>query len=217
MSMFDQEWFEERYRSAPALWSGQPNPQLVAEVAALPPGTALDAGSGEGADAIWLSERGWRVTGVDFSTTALTRAAEHAAAAGAEVAARIDWQQSDLTTWSPPEAAFDLVSAQYMHLPPEPRAALFGRLAAAVAPGGSLLIVGHDLSDHAAGAHRPDMPEMFFTAEEVAASLTPGKWEVLVTETRPRPAKVHEGQEITVHDAVLRARRVTEDQSTSWS
>jgi SAM-dependent methyltransferase len=208
MSMFDQEWFEERYRSAPALWSGQPNPQLVAEVADLPPGTALDAGSGEGADAIWLAERGWRVTGADFATTALARAAEHAAARGAEVAARIEWRQADLTTWAPLAQTFDLVSAQYMHLPPEPRAALFARLAAAVAPGGTLLIVGHDFSDHEAGAHRPDMPEMFFTADELAASLPPGEWEVLVTEARPRPAKVHEGQEITVHDAVLRARRL---------
>lgn len=207
MIMFDQEWFEERYRSAPALWSGQPNPQLVAEVGALPPGTALDVGSGEGADAIWLAERGWRVTGVDFATTALTRAAEHAAARGEEVAARIDWRHADLTQWTPPEASFDLVSAQYMHLPPEPRAALFARLAAGVAPGGTLLIVGHDLSDHAAGAHRPDMPEMFFTAQEIAASLPQGEWEVLVTEARPRPAKVHEGQEITVHDAVLMASR----------
>jgi hypothetical protein len=124
------------------------------------------------------------------------------------VATRIDWRHADLTVWSPPEAAFDLVSAQYMHLPPEPRATLFARLAAAVAPGGTLLIVGHDFSDVAAGAHRPPMPEMFFTAEELAASLPPGEWEVVVTEARPRPAKVHEGQEITVHDAVLLARRV---------
>ena len=207
MSMFDQEWFEERYRSAPALWSGQPNPQLVADVAELAPGTALDAGSGEGADAIWLAERGWTVTAVDFSTTALERAAAHAAQRGESVSARIDWRHADLTTWTPPEGSFDLVSAQYMHLPPEPRAALFARLAAAVAPRGTLLIVGHDLSDHAAGAHRPDMPEMFFPAREVAASLAPDDWEVLVTESRPRPAKVHEGEEITVHDSVLLARR----------
>jgi SAM-dependent methyltransferase len=208
MSMFDQAWFEERYRSAPALWSEQPNPQLVAEITDLRPGTALDVGCGEGADAIWLAERGWRVTGVDFSTTALERAAQHAAARGGEVAGRIDWRHADLLQWTPPEAAFDLVSAQYMHLPPEPRAALFTQLGAAVAPGGSLLIVGHDFSDHAAGAHRPDMPEMFFTAQDVAASLARGEWEVLVTEARPRPAKVHEGQKITVHDAVLHARRM---------
>ena len=208
MSMFDQEWFEERYRSAPALWSGQPNPQLVAEVAELPPGTALDAGSGEGADAIWLAERGWRVTAVDFSTTALERAAQQAAERGEQVAGLIDWRHADLTAWSPPEAGFDLVSAQYLHLPPEPRSALFARLAAAVAPGGTLLIVGHDFSDVAAGAHRPPMPEMFFTAEELALSLPSGEWQVLVTEARPRPAKVHEGEDITVSDAVLRGRRL---------
>jgi SAM-dependent methyltransferase len=206
MSMFDEAWFEERYRSAPALWSGQPNPQLVAEIADLPRGTALDAGSGEGADGIWLAERGWQVTAVDFAETALRRAAEQAQARGVDD--RIQWVRADLTVWTPPRAAFDLVSAQYMHLPPEPRHELFARLAAAVAPGGTLLIVGHDFSDVAAGAHRPPMPEMFFTAEEIAASLAPGEWEVLVTEARPRPAKVHEGEEITVRDAVLRARRL---------
>jgi SAM-dependent methyltransferase len=207
MSMFDQEWFEERYRSAPALWSGRANPQLVADVTDLPPGTALDVGCGEGADAIWLASRGWKVTGVDFSTVALERAAGYAAQAGAEVAARIDWRHADLTVWAPPLEAFDLVSAQYMHLPPEPRAALFARLSAAVAPGGTLLVVGHDFSDLAAGARRPDMPEMFFTAREVAGALDAEQWDVVVAATRPRPAKAHEGEHIEVRDAVLVARR----------
>ncbi|MFL6095829.1 MAG: SAM-dependent methyltransferase, partial [Blastococcus sp.] len=71
----------------------------------------------------------------------------------------------------------------------------------------TLLVVGHDFSDVAAGAHRPPAPERFFTAQEVAASLDADAWEVLVAEARPRPAAVHEGHDITVHDAVLRARR----------
>jgi SAM-dependent methyltransferase len=207
MSMFDEPAWEERYRSSDAVWSGRPNPQLVAEAADLAPGRALDVGCGEGADALWLAGRGWQVTAVDFARTALERGARHAAALGDDVAARVDWVHADLRTWTPPEASFDLVSAQYMHLPPDPRRALFARLAAAVAPGGTLLVVGHDISDLAAGAHRPDMPEMFFTADEVAGSLDAGRWEVDVAEARPRPGHVHEGQGITVHDAVLRARR----------
>jgi SAM-dependent methyltransferase len=203
--MFDEQSFEERYRATDALWSGRPNTQLVAEAADLPPGTALDVGCGEGADAIWLAERGWQVTAVDFARTALQRGRAQAETRGPEIADRIRWVHADVTAELPGDR-FDLVSAQYMHLPPEPRRRLFARLAAAVAPGGMLLVVGHDFSDIAAGAHRPPEPERFFTARQVAESLDDG-WDVLVAEARPRPAHVHEGEDITVHDAVLRARR----------
>jgi SAM-dependent methyltransferase len=203
----DEQSFEEMYRATDALWSGRPNAQLVSEAADLPPGTALDIGCGEGADAVWLAARGWRVTGVDFAATALERAAAGAVAAGEEVAARIEWVRADVTRWTPEPGSFDLVSAQYMHLPTEQRRALFARLADAVRPGGQLLLVGHDVSDIAAGAHRPEEPDRFFTADEAAAALDPATWEVLVAEARPRPAHRHEGEHITVHDAVLRARR----------
>ena len=202
----EHSW-EEQYRAHPELWSGRPNTQLVAEASDAPAGAALDIGCGEGADAIWLADRGWRVTAVDLAPTALERAAAHADAAGPAVSGRVRWIQADVMRWVP-DKEYDLVTTHYLHLAGEPRRALFARLAAAVAPGGTLLIVGHDFSDLAAGAHRPDMPEMFFTAEEVAASLAQREWEVLVTDARPRPAKVHEGEHIEVHDAVLVARRL---------
>jgi SAM-dependent methyltransferase len=203
--VFDEQSWEERYRGQTAVWSGRPNPQLVAEAADLPVGSALEAGSGEGADALWLASRGWQVMAVDFSTTALQRAAEHARAA--DVAERIQWKHADLTTWPPPEGQFDLVTAHYLQLPTEIRRPLYDRLAAAVAPGGTLLLVGHDTSDLGTTAHRPHVPDMFFTAEEVAAALGPDRWEVVVAEARPRSHADPEGREITVHDAVLRARR----------
>jgi thioredoxin reductase/SAM-dependent methyltransferase len=198
----EHDW-EEHYRSHPMLWSGEPNPPLVAQVMDLPPGAALDIGCGEGADAIWLAERGWRVSAVDLSPTALGRAAEHAATAGVDV----DWQRVDVTAWVPEEKAYDLVTSFFLHLAGEPRRRLFAQLAAAVAPGGTLLLVGHDVSDLESGASRPHSPDLFFTAEEVAASLDPGGWEVVVAEARPREAKAHEGPVTTVHDAVLVARR----------
>ncbi|MGI5148726.1 methyltransferase domain-containing protein [Plantactinospora sp. CA-294935] len=206
-TMFEQEGWEERYRARPAIWSGRPNPQLVAEAAGLAPGRALDVGSGEGADAIWLAERGWQVTGVDISTTALGRAAAHAEAAGAEVAGRIEWRHADLREQPPAEGRYDLVSAQFMHLPGETRREVFDRLAAAVAPGGTLLIVGHHPSDLRTSAHRMHFPDMMYTAEEVASGLDPAAWTVLAAETRTRPAVDPEGREITISDAVLVARR----------
>src|SRR6201999_233202 len=140
MPVFDRGFWEELYGSQTSLWTGRPNPQLVTEAADLRPGRALDAGCGEGGDALWLAASGWQVTAVDFSATALARGAKEAAAQGLDE--RISWQQADLTSWSP-EDQFDLVSAQFMHLPTPERTALFARLAAAVAPGGTLLIVGH--------------------------------------------------------------------------
>jgi SAM-dependent methyltransferase len=205
--MFDEQSWEERYRSRTAVWSSQPNPQLVAEAAGLAAGTALDVGSGEGADACWLAARGWQVTAVDFAATALQRAAAQAGTLGAEVAGRISWVHADLTSWVPAEGHFDLVSAQFMQLPATTRQALFTRLAAAVAPGGTLLIVGHHPSDTQTTVPRPPMPELFYTAEETAGSLDPGRWDVLVADARPRLATDPDGQEVTIHDAVLRARK----------
>jgi SAM-dependent methyltransferase len=140
---FSQDFWDDRYRSADELWSGQPNPQLVAQAASLMPGDALDVGCGEGADAIWLAQRGWTVTGVDISAVALERAAGHSAACGDEIARRIAWRQADLLSWDPGPERYDLVCAQFMYLPARELESLHRRLAAAVRPGGTLLIVLH--------------------------------------------------------------------------
>jgi SAM-dependent methyltransferase len=145
--MLTQEFWDARYHSAERIWSGNPNPHLVAQVADLAPGSALDVGSGEGADAIWLATRAWQVTGIDLSTVALERAAQLAAWAGQDIAERITWEQADVLSWDPAPRQFDLVSAQFMHLPRLAREALHLRLAAAVRPGGMLLIAGHHPSD----------------------------------------------------------------------
>jgi SAM-dependent methyltransferase len=197
-----REAWEARYRSrAEGIWSGQPNAVLVAEVADLAPGTALDVGCGEGADAMWLAERGWQVTGVDISQVALDRAAAQGAARGL----RVDWVQADLLAEPPTEAAFDLVTAHFMQLPTPERVALYDRLAAAVRPGGTLLLVGHHPLDMHTTIGRPHLPEMFFTAEELAVRLDPEVWQVQVVDARSRRATDPHGQQVTIRDAVLRA------------
>ncbi len=203
---YDASYWDERYRSAERVWSGNPNPQLVAEVAGRPPGLALDAGCGEGADAIWLAQRGWTVVGTDISVVALERAARHARDTDPEAAARIEWRQADLLAQPPTPASFDLVSAQFLQLASEPRARLFGALAAAVRDGGMLLIVGHHPSDLDTGVPRPPTPERFYTPEEVAALLD-DSWTVIACEARPRSAGTPDGAEVTIHDTVLAATR----------
>ncbi|MFQ4147296.1 methyltransferase domain-containing protein [Arthrobacter sp. LAPM80] len=209
-TLFGENFWDERYSRSNAVWSGNPNPQLVAEVAGLAPGRALDVGCGEGADSLWLAERGWQVTAVDFSQVALRKASDHAshrAEAGPVLSGTINWEHHDLLSWTPPASSCDLVSAQYMHLPTVEREPLFSRLAAAVAPGGTLLIVGHSATDIQAGARRPVVPDLFFTAAEVANSLAPQQWQVQVSASRPRAGKNAEGEPITIHDEVLRAVR----------
>jgi SAM-dependent methyltransferase len=221
VSIHDEAAWEERYREA--VWSGEPNRQLVDEATALPAGTALDAGCGEGGDALWLAGQGWQVTAVDFSTTALVRGRTRACELGLD--GRIDFQHADLRTWTPPAGRFDLVTAHYLHLPSEVRGPLFERLAAAVAPGGTLLVVGHLLTDadghghdhgeghgyepppgeeHSGAAHDPDM---MFTAEDVAASLDPAEWSGVVTGTRERSAAAVARTGNPAPDTVLVARR----------
>ena len=203
-----EAFWDQRYQSTSTLWSGQANPQLVTEASDLSPGSALDVGCGEGADAIWLAKRGWLVTAVDVSSVALERGAVHAHDASAEVAQRITWVQADLVEWVPP-ASYDLVSEQFLHLPKVQRDVLHGRLAGSVAPGGTLLVVGHHPSDLETTVPRPSAGGLLFTSSEVAGSLDQERWLVVVDEARARQTLDPDGHVTTIHDSVLRAQRVS--------
>jgi 2-polyprenyl-3-methyl-5-hydroxy-6-metoxy-1,4-benzoquinol methylase len=203
-ALFEPPGWEERYSGEDTIWSGDPNPQLVAEVSALTPGTALDVGCGEGGDVVWLARQGWRVTGADFSANGLARAARHAAAAG--VADRTDWWQVDARRFAAEGRSFDLVASHFLHPPDGGMVQVTRRLADAVAPGGHLLVVGHAPSEAFArltAAHRGAM----FVAEELLPGLPDG-FEPLVVEQRPRTA-VRDGVAHAVHDSTLLARRTT--------
>ena len=204
---FSQEAWDERYRSKDALWSRNPNPHLVAQAGELSPGHALDVGAGEGADAIWLASRGWHVIAVDLSPVALKRASAHADEAGEDIAGRIEWVHEDVTSWDPGPGRYDLVSAQYMHLPPPRRQAMLSHLTAAVAPGGSLLLVCHHPSDLQTTVPRPNIPELFFTGDDIVSELDPGQWAIITNAAPGRTVTDPDGNEVTVHDTVLRAIR----------
>lgn len=138
---------------------------------------------------------------MDIAATALRQAREHAETLGADIAGRIDRVRAGLTGWAPPGEHFDLVTAHYVH-PTGPRGELVRRPAAAVAPGGTLLVVDHHPSGH---RHSPS-PEVHATAEDVAADLDPDRWDVLVADDGTRAVTGPHGREVTLRDAVLRAR-----------
>ena len=207
-TVFDAAFWNDRYASAPTIWSGKPNAQLVTEAEGLPPTTALDVGSGEGADAVWLAERGWHVTALDISQVALDKAAEHTRQSSPEAAERITWQQADLTDGIALQPGFGLVSAQFLHLPEGQRDPLYLRLAELVAPGGTLLIVGHDPSDlESAGHLRAHRPDLLFRADDIAALLDPADWTIATPEARRRTVVDPDGRTVEVADAVVVARR----------
>jgi len=200
------EFWEERYASTDRTWSGRPNHSLAAIAADLPRGQAVDLGSGEGGDAIWLAQQGWTVTGLDVSPTAVARAT--AAARGAGLPSdRLRFEAVDVATWY--GGPYDLVTTSFLHAPAsKPRTEMLRHAAGLVAPGGHLLVVSH------AGPPSWARPEQhqghrFLTPDEAAAALDldPQEWTVLLAENRSRTATGPDGEEGELDDSVLLLRR----------
>jgi SAM-dependent methyltransferase len=180
---WDQPWEYDRPQAAAA---PPANPYLIRETSDLVPGTALDAGCGEGAEAIWLASRGWHVTAADIAAEALARAASRAAQTPASGPVR--WVQADLVTWAP-GTRFDLVTTNYAH-PAMPQLAFYQRIAEWVAPRGTLLIVGHlPASEPAGHGHHPPA-HASVTAADVTAILDGAAWEIVTAEEHSRDAVV---------------------------
>lgn len=206
MKAFDRDFWEARWAQALAQHANQisrhpPNAHLVDALQTLRPGLALDAGCGHGAEALWLAARGWRVTGADFSTTALTHARSTAESIGPDLAGRTEWVEADLAAWSPQPDRYDLVTCVYVHMSGSVEETV-ERLASGVAPGGQLLLVGHRPIDPATGRPTAAADQVQVSVEEAVAALDGDRWELLVAEDRP-----HARGGVGV-DAVICAQRV---------
>src|SRR5918992_1969573 len=203
----EADW-DHRYEGD-QMWSGNPNGTLVTEVSTLTRGRALDVGAGEGGDALWLAEQGWRVTASDISQRALDRLAAEADRRGL----RVESHQADANALDAFETeAFDLVSAQYASIPRTPDGRAVRNLLNTVAPGGTLLVVSHDLEPMRApigtlGHGRPFDPDAYVRVDDFATALAESsEWEIEVHAKRPRPAGAASASHHT-DDIVLRARR----------
>jgi 2-polyprenyl-3-methyl-5-hydroxy-6-metoxy-1,4-benzoquinol methylase len=205
VSAYDQNFWEERWSQAlrehgDRVAQRSPNMHLTAELGDLPPGRALDAGCGHGSDTFWLAARGWQVTAVDFSATALAYARSTAEAMGPDIAERIDWVEADLGRWTPRQDEYDLVVSLYVHVAGSAEA-MVQRMAAGVGPVGTLFMVGHRPIDPATGAETAAAGQVQVSVEAARAALDPDRWEMLVADERPRSMAG------TGVDAVIRARR----------
>lgn len=197
---FAREDWNARYAQKELLWTAEPNRLFAAEVASLEPGRALDVACGEGRNAVWLAERGWRVTGVDFADVALAKAAELAAARGVAV----EWLLGDVLELSPEPRSFDLVVVLYLQLPADELEVALRRAADAVAPGGTLIVLGHDTTNLTDGYGGPKDVSVLFTPEQVVAALD--GLEIERAEKVRRSVAVDGGEAIAI-DAFVRASR----------
>jgi SAM-dependent methyltransferase len=192
-----EDW-DRRYAEVANLWSAKPNRFLVAEVEGLAPGRALDLACGEGQNAIWLATLGWRVDAVDYSPVAIAKARMRAERDGVDVA----FAEADLVEYEPQSAAYDLVVLLYLHLPAEEHRLVLARAAAALAVGGTLVVVGHDLLNVTEGVGGPRDDSLLYTPDDVAAEL-PG----LEIEKAERVFRDVAGADRPAIDCLVRARR----------
>jgi 2-polyprenyl-3-methyl-5-hydroxy-6-metoxy-1,4-benzoquinol methylase len=200
-SYWDEHWQQAQTSGSTALRQPMPNPYVARETSDLEPGTALDAGCGEGAEAIWLASTGWQVTAADIASNALARAAERAAATG--VTERVRWVEADLSTWIP-DTQYDLVMTHYAH-PQLPQLDFYDRIANWVAPGGTLLIVGHLHTPASTGHNHHPPTEASATARTITARLDAKTWQIITAE---EPTRTVSGRTIPLYDVVVRAARL---------
>jgi len=195
--------WDEKYAGIAFQSALPPSGFVAAELTGLRPGRALDLAAGHGRHTVWLAEQGWRVTAVDFSRVGLDQARRLSAARGVDDG-RVDWVVADLDDYQPARAAFDLVLMAYFQVGAVLRGKVLAGAAAALAPGGTLLVVGHDLTNHTDGAGGPRYPEVLYTPEGITAGL-PGLRIVRAARVR-RPVE-HDGARATAIDTLVRAER----------
>jgi SAM-dependent methyltransferase len=204
---FAREDWNARYAQKELLWTAQPNRLFAAEVGDLEPGQALDIGCGEGRNAVWLAERGWGVTAVDFSDVALAKAAELAASRRVEV----EWVLADVLAYEPEPKAFDLVAVLYLQLPHDELTRAIRAAVRAVAERGTLFVLGHDSSNLVDGYGGPRDPAVLFTPDDVVVELD---GLALEQAEQVRRTVVLDDREAVAIDALVRAHRPGEHRGT---
>lgn len=203
LPMTEADDWNRRYAAEEFIWTAEANRFLMAEVANLPAGVALDLASGEGRNAVRLAELGWTVRAVDFSEVGAAKGAVLANAH--QVADKVDFVVADLRTYEPEPRQFDLVAIVYLQIPQPALAAVIARAAAAVAPGGTFVLVAHDAANLEHGYGGPRHPDMLYTAEQVLAALG-NELTIEKAGQVQRPVRTPDGVKVAL-DCLVRALR----------
>jgi SAM-dependent methyltransferase len=197
----DADIWNQRYSETELMWSAGPNTFVEQLCRDLTPGRSIDLAAGEGRNAIWLAEHGWDSTAVDYSDVAIDRARQIAAKRGVAITAEV----ADLTTYEPAAGGYDLVLVAYLQLPDDQLTPILRRAAAAVAPGGTFLLVGHDRENLEHGYGGPQHPDVLTSPDQVVAAIGDG-FEVDRSEVAERRVQTADGERVALDTLVL-ARR----------
>ena len=193
-----REYWDRKYAEKEQLWAATPNRTFACEAEDLPAGSALDLACGEGRHAVWLAKRGWDVVAVDFSAVAVDRGRARAEREGVAV----DFRAVDLLDFEPDESAYDLVLVLFLQLPADERRLVLGRATRALAPGGTFLLVGHDLTNLTEGTGGPSDSTVLYTPEDIVADVP-----ALEIEKAERVLRDVADADRPAIDALVRARR----------
>lgn len=202
-AVMDRHAWDERYRDKELLWTAEPNRFLVEIASGLEPGVALDLAGGEGRNAVWLAEKGWRVTVLDWSKVALEKGRTLAEARG--VTSEVTFMEADLLAWEPAKATANLVLIVYLQIPAEHRSSVWRNAAAAVCDSGRLVVIGHDSSNLVDGYGGPQDPAVLFTADEVAA-VVGETLSVERSERVERPVDTEDGMRVALDNVTVAVR-----------
>lgn len=204
----DASAWDDRYAASELVWSVTPNQFVERECADLTPGRALDLAAGEGRNAIWLARRGWSVTAVDFSAVAIAKGRR--LAGELSLKGDLDWRVADATAWRP-DHEYDLVIIAYLQLPAPERRRAVQTAFAALAVGGTFLLVAHDSTNLTEGTGGPQDPAVLMTAEDVIADLADSSYDVVHAGRVARTVSgsdEHGGEaDRTAWDCLVRVRR----------
>lgn len=197
----DAAAWNERYAAVDLMWSVEPNRFVAEIITGWVPGRAIDLACGEGRNAIWLAQQGWQAVGVDFSNTALGKAATLADSNQLS----IEWVCADATTYQPKASSFDLALLCYLQLPDVEIRTVIHHALTALAPGGALLFIAHALDNLEHGIGGPQDPAVLYTPEQIAA-LVSAPVVIERAETVHRPVSTPEGERNAI-DVIVLARR----------
>jgi SAM-dependent methyltransferase len=189
----DANDWNSRYDQTDQMWSLEPNMWVSEVTFNLSPGRALDLAAGEGRNAIWLAERGWDATAVDFSNVALDRAVRLARQRLGDNAAQFHVQRADLFEHRPNVAAYDLVLVVYLQVEADNRTFVLRAAADGVAPGGTLLVVAHDTENPQHGYGGPPSPTLLYSASDIARDIDGSGLEITKAEQVVRVVTTPEG------------------------
>lgn len=191
--MESRSW-DEKYRATDRLWSVKPNLFVADRLGLAQPGVGLDLASGEGRNAIWLSELGWTMTAVDFSEVAVER--------GRAVSDTVDFVVGDVLTWEP-SGTFDLVLIAYLQLSEDLLGPVVEKASTWLEPDGEVFMIGHDRSNIEEGYGGPQVPEILWDVESIRSWLS--RLTVIEAQVVRRPVDTDEGV-VFARDTLVRAR-----------